>query len=112
MSGVAVDVPAGSAKQTSFGRLLVAVLLGYIGGLVTLGLAALALLFLWELPRPWVRPGPFPIDGAWSLAADVVLAAFIVLVTAWWVRRMVERTVRRHVSLAVVALAVAVTGYV
>jgi hypothetical protein len=112
MSGVALDVPVATIKHRSFARLFLAVLLGYVGAMITFGLAALPLLFLWALPRPWVQPGPFPIDGAWSLAADVVVAALIVLVIAWWIRRMVEGAVRGHVSLAVVALAVAVTAYV
>lgn len=110
MSVVVLDTPV--PNQRSFVRLLGAVLLGYIGALITLGLAAIPLLFLWVLPRPWVRPGPFPIDGAWSLGADIVIAALVVLVTAWWIRRVVERAVRGHVSFGVVALAVAVTGYV
>jgi hypothetical protein len=110
MSGVALDVPVGSIKQRSFGRILLAVVLGYVGAVITFGLAALPLLFLWAMPRPWVWPGPFPIDGVWSLAADIVVAALIVLVTAWWIRRMVESAVRGHVSLAVVALPVAVFG--
>lgn len=110
VSAVALDVPA-SPRNRSFGRLLLAVVLGYVGATITLSLGALVLFRLWALPRPWVRPGPFPIDGAWSFAADVAVAAVFVLVTAWWIRRMVEGAVRAHVSLGVVALAFAITGY-
>jgi hypothetical protein len=111
MSGVALDVPVGPARP-AFVRVLWRVLLGFVGALISLVLAAILLLYPWEYPRPWVRPGPFPIDGAWSLAADIVVAALVVLVMAWWIRRMVESAAKGHVSLAVVALAVAVTGYV
>ena len=110
MSVVVLDTPV--PKQRSFFRLLAAVLLGYLGALVTLGLAAVGLMFLWLLPRPWAQPGPFPIDGVWSLAADFVIALAVVFVAAWWIRRMVARAVRGPVSLGVVALAVALTGYV
>jgi hypothetical protein len=55
---------------------------------------------------------PVPIDGAWSLAADIVVAALVVLVTAWWIRKMVERAVRGPVSIGVVALTFLLVGYV
>jgi hypothetical protein len=112
MSGVVLDVPAGSTTHRSFLRILLAVFLGYACALVTFILAALPLLFLWVYPSPWVPPGPFPIDGAWSLGADLVVAAVIVFWAAWWVRGMVARAVRGPVSFGVVALAVALIGYV
>jgi hypothetical protein len=112
MTGAALGVPVDATKERSFGRLLLAVALGHVAALVTFGLAALPLLYLWVLPRPWLSPGPFPTDGVWSTAADIAVAAVIVLVTAWWICTLVERTVRRHVSLAVVALSVTLTAYV
>lgn len=111
MRGVALDVPVAPTQRPAFLRILVAVLFGSVGALITLGVAALALLFLGVLPRPWVSPGPFPTDDAWSVAADIVVGALIVLVCAWWIRREVGVAVRGPVSFGVVALAVAVIGY-
>jgi len=111
MSGVALDVPVSSTQPRSFLRLLWAVLVGYFFASVTLFILALPLLALGWLPRPFARPGPFPVDGAWSLDADVVVAAVVVLYAAWWIRREIADAVRGPVSFAVVALAVALTGY-
>jgi hypothetical protein len=110
VSGLTLDALAG-AERPSFLRLLWAVLLGYIGAALTLGIAAIALEVLGLLPRPFLHPGPFPVSGPWSLDADVVVAVVIVLVAAGWIRGMVADTTDMPVSFGVVALAVAVTGY-
>ncbi len=114
MSGVVLDVPAvDSITPRSFWRILLAVVLGVIGAGITRSLIALVLVNQGFLSaRPLSRLAPFPVDGVWSLAADVVVFAFVVLYTAWWIRRLVEGAVRGHVSLGVVALAVVVAGYV
>jgi len=66
--------------------------------------------------EPWKmavsRPGPFAITGAWSLDADLALAAFFVLGAAWCIQESVRAETDGHVSFAVVAAVVAVTGYV
>jgi len=110
MSGVVLDVPVDSAEP-SFLRLLWAVVLGYIEASITLGVLYLPLYALGLMPRPFARPGPFPIVGAWSLDADLAVTAVIVLVAAWWIRREVAWTTRGVVSFVIVAAAVAVTGY-
>lgn len=110
MSGVVLDVPVVPARP-SFGRDLWSVLLGYLCASFTLAALYLPLYELGFAPRPFVRPGPFPIDGAWSLDADLVATAVIVLVAAWWIRRLIVEETRRPVSFGVVAAIVAVTGY-
>jgi hypothetical protein len=111
MSGVALDVPVASTEPRSFMRVLWAVLLGYLGASITLFALALPLYALAWLPRPFARPGPFPVDGAWSLDADLVVTVVVVLCAAMWIRRMVRDAVRGPVSFGVVALAVGLTGY-
>jgi hypothetical protein len=111
MSGVALDVPVSSTQPRSFWRLLWAVLVGYFLAAVTLLILALPLLALGWLPRPFARPGPFPVDGAWSLDADLVVAAFVVLSAAWWIWREIAYATRGPVSFGVVTVAVALTGY-
>ncbi len=111
MSGVALDVPVVSTQPRSFLRLLWAVLLGYIGASITLFVLALPLYGLAWLPRPFAHPGPFPVDGAWSLDADLVVTIVVVLYAALWIRSMVRDAVRGPVSFGVVALAVGLTGY-
>jgi hypothetical protein len=111
MSGVALDVPVSSSRPRSFMRLLLAVLLGYVGALITLVLVALPLLAFDLLPRPVAQPGPFLVEGTWSLDADIVVWVALVLFAAWWIRRMVEDATRGPVSFGVVALAVALTGF-
>jgi hypothetical protein len=51
------------------------------------------------------------VDGTWSLDADLVMAAVVVLFAAWCIRREIADAVRGPVSFGVVALAVALTGY-
>lgn len=97
--------------RPTFWRLLWAVLLGYIGASLTLGLVALGFDALGLLPRPFLRPGPFPVTGAWSLDADVLAALAIVLVAAWWIRGTVADATDAPVSFGVVALVVAGTGF-
>jgi hypothetical protein len=111
MSGVAVGVPVASTQRRSFMRLLWAVLLGYFCTSIALVILALPLYAIDWLPRPFAYPGPFPVDGAWSLDADLVVAAVVVLVAAWFIRLLVEDAVKGPVSYGVVALAVALTGY-
>jgi hypothetical protein len=111
MSGVALDVPVVSTRPPSFLRVLCAVLLGYVIAGITLFVLALPLLAIDWLPRPFANPGPYPVDGAWSLDADLVVAAVIVLYAAWWIRRLVADAARGPVSFGVVVGAVAVTGY-
>ncbi len=111
MSDVALDVPVRSTQPRSFMRLLWAVLLGYLVASITGFVLALPLYAVGWLPRPFARPGPFPVDGAWSLDADLVVALVVVLFTAWWIRGMIADAVRGRVSFGVVALAVALTGY-
>jgi hypothetical protein len=111
MNGVALDVPVGATHPPSFFRLLWRVLLGYVAASMTLGGLYLLLYTLGLFPRPMARPGPFPVEGAWSFDADLVVAAAIVLVAAWWIRGLVADVVRLPVSFGVVAAAVAVTGY-
>jgi hypothetical protein len=110
MSGVVLDARAGE-ERPSFLRVLWAVLLGYVGAALTLGAAAIALEALGLLPRPWVRPGPFAVTGAWSLDADLVAGAAVVLVAAWWIRGTVAAWTERPVSFGVVALVIAATGF-
>jgi hypothetical protein len=110
MSGFALEARAQPAGPT-FWRVLWAVLLGYIGAAVTLGALSLGLSALGLLPRPFMRPGPFAVTGAWSLDADLVAAATIVLVAAWWIRGMVSTETDEPVSFGVVALVVAATGF-
>lgn len=110
MSGLVLDARAGE-ERPSFLRVLWAVLLGYIGASLTLGIAALALDGVGLLPRPYLRPGPFVVTGAWSLDADVVAAVAVVLVAAWWIRGTVAAWTDKSVSFGIVALAVAVTGF-
>jgi hypothetical protein len=110
MSGVVLDVPVIPA-QPSFFRLLWSVLLGYILAFFTLGVLYLPLYELGFVPRPFARPGPFPVEGAWSLDADLVATAVIVLVASWWIRKLVAEDVRAPVSFGVVVVVVAVTGY-
>lgn len=110
MSGLVLDARPG-AERPSFLRVLWAVLLGYVGASLTLGGAAIALEALGLLPRPYLRPGPFPVTGAWSLDADVVAAVAIVLVAAWWIRGTVAAWTETPVSFGIVALVVAVTGF-
>jgi hypothetical protein len=110
MSGLVVDARAGE-ERPPFLRMLWAVLLGYIGASLTLGVAAIALEALGLLPRPYLRPGPFTVTGAWSLDADVVTALAIVLVAAWWIRGTVSAWTDRPVSFGTVAVVVAVTGF-
>lgn len=110
MSGVVLDVSA-DPSSPSFVRVLWRVMLGYVCAAVTLAVLYLPLYQLGFAPGPPVRPGPFPLDGAWSLGADLVVAAMIVLAAAWWIRVLIADLVRAPVSFGVVALAVAVTGY-
>jgi len=110
MSGVALDVPAVPARP-SFFRVLWAVLLGYICASLTLGILYVLLYLAGLAPRPFAHPGPFPVEGAWSLDADVVVAAVVVLVASYWIRNLVAEAARAPVSFGIVALTVAVTGY-
>ena len=105
-----MEAPAQPARPT-FWRLLWAVLLGYVGAFLTLGILALGFAGLGLLPQPFRRPGPFVVTGAWSLDADLVVAVAIVLVAAWWIRMMVVDETEAPVSFGVVALVVAATGF-
>lgn len=97
--------------RPGFLRLLWAVLLGYLGASLSLGLLAVGLDAVGLLPRPYLRPGPFTVTGAWSLDADLVAALAVVLVAAWWIRWLVADATHETVSFGVVALVVAVTGF-
>ena len=110
MSGLVLDARAGE-ERPSFLRVLWAVLLGYLGASLTLGVVAIALEAVGLLPRPYLRPGPFAVTGAWSLDADAVAAVTVVLVAAWWIRGTVAARTDKPVSFGIVALAVAVTGF-
>lgn len=110
MSGLVADARAAPAPPT-FWRVLWAVLLGYVGASLSLGFLALALDALGLLPRPFLRPGPFPVSGAWSLDADLAAALAVILVAAWWIRRMVADAAETSVSFGVVALVVAAIGF-
>jgi hypothetical protein len=110
VSGLVLDARAGEPRP-SFVRTLWAVVLGYVGASITLGVAAIVLDALGLLPRPYLRPGPFAVTGAWSLDADIVIAAAIVLVAAWWIRGTVAAWTEKPVSFGIVALVVAVTGF-
>lgn len=110
MSGLALEAPAQPARPT-FWSVLWAVLFGYVGAALTLGVLAIGLEALGLLPRPFRRPGPFAVTGPWSLDADLVAAAVIVLVAAWWIHGMVAGKTDLPVSFGVVALVVAVTGF-
>jgi hypothetical protein len=110
VSGFVLEAGARRSGPT-FWRVLWAVLWGYVGAAITLGALAVGLSALGLLPQPFLRPGPFAVDGAWSLDADLVVAATIVLVAAWWIRAMVAADTDLPVSFGVVALIVAVTGF-
>jgi hypothetical protein len=110
MSDAALDTRAFPAEP-SFLSVLWSVLLGYVCASITLAFLYLPLYVLGFIPRPFARPGPFPIVGAWSLDADLVVTAVIVLVAAWWIRSLVANKVGRPVSSGVVALIVGATGY-
>lgn len=110
MSSVVVERPA-ERSEPGFLRVLWWVLVGYLGATVTLGLLALALEALGLLPRPYLHYGPFPVSGPWSFDADLVAAATVVLVAAWWIRSVVAGVTGAPVSFPVVAAIVAVTGY-
>jgi hypothetical protein len=110
MSGFVLEARAQPAGP-SFWRVLWDVLWGYVGASLTLGLLAVGLDALGLLPRPFLRPGPFPVTGAWSLDADLVVAVAIVLVAAWWIRGMVAADTDVPVSFGVVAVVVAATGF-
>jgi hypothetical protein len=97
--------------RPGFLRLLWAVLLGYLGASLSLGLLAIGLDAVGLLPRPYLRPGPFTVTGAWSLDADLVAALAVVLIAAWWIRWLVADATHGPVSFGVVALVVAVTGF-
>lgn len=110
MSGVALDVPTGSAGPLFF-RVLWRVLFGYVAAALTFVLFYLALNEFGFPPGPPLRPGPGPLTDAWGLGADVVVAALAVLVAAGWVRTFVAEAVDRPVSFGVVVVAIAVTFY-
>jgi hypothetical protein len=110
VSGLVIEARAQPARPT-FLRLLWAVLLGYLAASLTLGVLAIGLDALGLLPRPFLRPGPFPVSGAWSLDADLLAALAVVLVAAWWIRRMVADAAKSPVSFGIVALSVAATGF-
>lgn len=95
----------------TFWQVLWAVLFGYVGAYLTLGLLAVGLAALGLLPQPFRRPGPFTLEGPWSLDADLVVALAIVLVAAWWIRGMLADKTDQPVSFGVVALVVAATGF-
>jgi hypothetical protein len=111
VSGFAVETQARIPAPT-FLRLLWRVLLGYVGAVVTLILLALPFEALGLVPRPYAGPiGPFEVTGVWSLDADLVVAAVVVLVTALWIRSSVGDVTDEPVSLSIVGLAVAITGF-
>ncbi|MDX6482144.1 MAG: hypothetical protein QOG85_2654 [Gaiellaceae bacterium] len=110
MSGVALDVPAVPVKR-SFFRILLAVLAGYALAGATLFALGLALLRVGVLPGSIAHAGPFPLDGAWSVGADIAAATLIVLVAAWWIRAAIANATLAPVSYGVVVVAVAATGY-
>jgi hypothetical protein len=110
VSGVALDSPAFPARP-SFLRLLWAVLLGYISAALVLLIPYVALYLVGLMPRPFAHPGPFPVDGAWSFDADLFAATAVVLVASWCIRSTVIDVVHAPVSLGVVVVAIAVTGY-
>src|SRR5690349_4877899 len=110
MSGLALEAEAQPVRPT-FWTVFWAVLWGYVAAYLTLGVLALGLTALGLLPRLFWRPGPFPVTGAWSLDADLVAAVAIVLVAAWWIRRLVADKTEMPVSFAVVAVVVAATGF-
>jgi len=110
VSGLVVDARAQPARPT-FLRVLWAVLVGYLGGALTLGILAVLLDALGLLPRPFLRPGPFAVTGAWSLDADLVAALTVILVAAWWIRATVADATPAPVSCGVVTLVVAATGF-
>lgn len=105
-----MEARAQPARPT-FWKLLWVVLLGYLAAALSLGLLALGMAGLGLLPRPFRRPGPFAITGAWSLDADLVVAVTVILVAAWWIRMLVADETERPVSFGVVALVVAATGF-
>jgi len=110
MSGVALDAPAGFTGP-SFVRVLWRVLFGYVCAAITFALLYLGLYKLGFPPGPPLRPGLAPLNDAWGLGADLVMAAMVVLVAAWWVRVLVADAVQAPVSFGVVVVAVAVTFY-
>lgn len=110
MNGVALDVPVLPVKR-SFFRILLAVLAGYALAAATLVPLGFALHRIGVLPDSFAHHGPFPVDGAWSLAADIAAATLIVLVASVWIRGAIANATLAPVSFDVVVVAVAVTGY-
>ena len=75
---------------------------------VSLGLVA------WNEPKvsDAVLSGPFAVDGAWSLAANAVVAFTVVAIASWVVTLVLERRLDEFVSLPLVFAALLVSGYV
>lgn len=96
-------------------RVFWSVLLGYIVALAALGLSWFVLMASGFLDSPKgleiARPGPFPVTDAWDLAADLAVGVLVVLVTAWCLRGIVRKALKRTVSLPIVFAVVALTGY-
>jgi hypothetical protein len=87
------------------------VLFAYVFAAITFVFLYLGLYELGFAPGPRLRPGPFPLDGPWSVGADLVVAAMAVLVAGWWVWGFVANAVGAPVSFGLVVVAVAVTFY-
>jgi hypothetical protein len=111
---------APSSLRPGWWPVIVGVFLGYLWSLIVLGAAALILTEGLGV-IPWSSgatsdgssplPGPFEPDGAWSLFANGVIAVTVVAAAAALVTRVVSKRVGERVSLALVFIVLAVTGY-
>ena len=90
-----------------------AVFRGYVIALVFLGigLSLLSALGLGIVPRGAAEPGPWPVDGVWSVVANAYLYVGVVLFASFVLYISATTTLQRPISPLVVLGAVAVTGY-
>jgi hypothetical protein len=105
--------PGGIQERPSWGSTIWAVLRGYIFALVVLGVPVTVLWYAGVplIPEAASEPGPWPIEGPWSIAADASLFVVVVSIASLIIHWSAAGTLGRPVSPLVVLAAVALTGY-